>query len=321
LTRQLLTFSRGGAPARALVELAPVVREAALFASRGAGSVCHFDLPAETWPVEADPGQVAQVVQNLTLNALEAMPGGGTVELSLANVQLDGSLGTLGRGPYVRLRVIDQGVGIPPDRLSRIFDPFYSTKGRGTGLGLAVCHSIVVRHGGQIEARSEPGKGSILEVLLPARPGTRAAPPSVAPARQAPVRPGRVLVMDDEEPVRRVAQRALAAMGYEVEGVADGAAAVARWREARAAGRPFDLVILDLTVAGGAGGAETLERLRAEDPQVRAVASSGYANAPVMADFRAFGFAAALPKPWSAADLRALVGTLLAEVGDVGPAR
>jgi PAS domain S-box-containing protein len=320
LTRQLLTFSRGGAPVRVLIDLSATVREAALFASRGAASACRFEAPADLWAVEADPGQVAQVVQNLTINAREAMPAGGTVDLSLSNVQLDAGIGTLRPGPYVRLRVADQGVGIPADRLSRIFDPFFSTKGRGTGLGLAVCHSIVMRHGGHVEARSEPGRGSTFDVFLPAQPGAQVEPAREVPPRDASNRPGRVLVMDDEEAVRRVAQRVLAAMDCDVESVPDGAAAVARWREARAAGRPFDLVILDLTVAGGAGGAEALARLRAEDPDVLAVVSSGYSTGPVMANHRAFGFAAALPKPWSAEELRAVVGQLLA-AGGSGPAR
>ncbi len=310
LTRQLLTFARGGAPAKALLDPGPLVREAALFASRGAAGACQVEAPAGLWPVEADAGQLGQVVQNLVLNALEARPD-GVVVLSLANVER--APAATPAGPCLRLRVTDQGPGIPAEQVARIFDPFYSTKQRGSGLGLAVTHSIVARHGGQVEVRSGAGQGSTFEVFLPAHPDRTVLPP--APQVPSPAVRRRVLVMDDEEPIRRVAQRVLTAAGCDVAVAADGEEAVAHWRAAREAGRPFELAVLDLTVPGGMAGLETLAALRALDPGVRAVVSSGYSNSAVLADHRAHGFAAAIAKPWSADELRRVVAEIGASVG------
>ncbi len=309
LTLQLLTFSRGGAPAKELIDPGPVVREAALFASRGAAGTCRIEVPAGLWPVEADPGQLGQVVQNLVLNALEARPD-GEVTISLANVAREPP--ATPSGPCLHLQVSDQGTGMPPERLERIFDPFFSTKRRGSGLGLAVTHSIVARHGGQVEVASAVGRGSTFDIYLPALPDRtlRPADPDV------PVAPMnlRVLVMDDEAPILRLAQRTLGAAGCQVVVAADGQEAVERWREAHVAGRPFDVVVLDLTVPGRMAGEETLSVLLELDPRVRAVVSSGYSESEVMEDHRAHGFRAAIPKPWSAEELRRVV----AEVGAVG---
>ena len=310
LTRQLLTFARGGAPVKSLIDPGPLVREAAIFASRGAAGACRLEIPEELWPVEADPGQLGQVVQNLVLNAFEARPD-GQVTVSLSNVQRDPA--ATPAGPCLRLRVTDLGPGIPAEKLERIFDPFFSTKQHGSGLGLAVTHSIVSRHGGQVEVRSGDGQGTTFDVWLPASPD-RSTAAAAAPTASAASSPGaalgglrRVLVMDDEEPIRRLARRVFGSVGCEVELAADGVEALVQWRTARKVGRPFDLVVLDLTVPGGMGGLETLAALRALDPGIRAVVSSGYSNAAVMADHKAHGFAAALDKPWSAEQLRRVV--------------
>jgi PAS domain S-box-containing protein len=309
LTRQLLTFSRGGAPMKTLLDPGPVVREAARFASRGAAGTCRVEVPDGLWTLKADAGQLGQVVQNLVLNGLEAHPG-GEVTISLANLRRQPP--AVPAGPCLHLRVSDQGQGIPAERLTRIFDPFFSTKDRGSGLGLAVTHSIVVRHGGQVEVRSAPGQGTSFDIFLPALPeGVAAAAPPKAPA---PIMRLNVLVMDDEEAILRLAQRALGAAGCEVEVAVNGVEAVARWRAAREAGRPFDVVVLDLTVPGGMAGQETLAALRQLDPAIRSVVSSGYSASEVLADHRAHGFTAAITKPWSADELRRVV----AEVGAQG---
>ena len=311
LTRQLLTFSKGGAPAKAVLDLAPVVREAASFAVRGAAGALDLDLSEGLWPVEADAGQVDQVVHNLVLNALEALPG-GTVQVSLGNEVVEEGGPPVRPGAYVRLRVTDRGPGIPAELQPKIFDPFYSTKQRGSGLGLAVSHSIVTRHGGAMEVRSKPGEGTTFEVFFPACPGR--TPRRVMPrsgscvvAAAAAVARGRVMVMDDEETIRRVAERVLSGMGCDVVAVADGAEAVALHAAAREAGRPFDLVVLDLTVPGAMGGVEALARMRQLDPEVRAVVSSGYSDAATLTDHRSHGFVAVMPKPWTAVDLRRVV--------------
>ena len=314
LTRQLLTFSKGGAPVTEVVELLPLVQESATFAVRGRSTACRFHSAPGLWPVAVDRGQLGQVVQNLVINAAEAMPSGGTVELELENAQLDAATaGRLAPGSYVRLRVRDRGSGIPAEVLPAIFDPFVSTKQRGSGLGLAVCHSVVARHGGAIDVRSQPAQGTTFEVLLPASPG--AAVLGRKSDQPAPRRGGRVLVMDDEEMLRRVAQRIFGSLGCEVAVAADGLEAVALWRAARESGRPFDLVIVDLTVSGGTGGAETLRRLRGLDPAVKVVVSSGYSEAAEMSGFASHGFAAVLPKPYSAEEARRVIGALLEPAG------
>jgi signal transduction histidine kinase/ActR/RegA family two-component response regulator len=310
LTRQLLTFSKGGAPVTRLVNLLPLVQESALFAARGTAATCTVRAAADLWPAAVDPGQIGQVVQNLVINAVEAMTSGGAVEVTLENRTLaTATPGGLQPGPFVLLRVRDQGKGVAAELLPRIFDPFFSTKQRGSGLGLAVTHSVVVRHGGAIEASSQVGRGTTFEILLPGSPG-RVSAQQADPTR-AQQRCGRVLVMDDEEMLRRVAARIIGSLGCEVVAAAEGAEAIARWEQARAEGRPFDAVVVDLTVRGGLGGVETLRRLREQDPGVRVVVSSGYSEASEMASHAAHGFAAVLPKPYSAEDARAAIGPLL----------
>jgi len=308
LTRQLLTFSKGGAPVKRIVDLAAVIRESATFSVHGSRAICQFDLAPDLWPAEVDPGQIGQVIQNLVLNAVEAMPDGGRIRLEAVNVRTPGG-GGAAAGCSVRIRVTDEGTGIPAELAPRVFDPFFTTKRQGTGLGLAVCQSIVSRHGGLIDFRALPGQGTTFELLLPAVPGARPRPDAAGGGRRS--HAGRVLVMDDEELLRRAAARIFSSLGCEVTTAADGREAVELFRAARAAGAPFDGVILDLTVPGGMGGVETLARLREIDPGVKAIVSSGYSNDPIMADRRGHGFAAVLVKPYGTAEAeRALAAVL-----------
>ncbi|MBI5532868.1 MAG: PAS domain S-box protein [Deltaproteobacteria bacterium] len=302
LTQQLLTFSRGGAPVKRISDVARVVREAALFATRGSSVACQFDFAPDLWPAEVDEGQIAQVIQNLVINAVEAMPSGGVIAIGAENLPLrreDSPL--LDPGPYVRIRVKDEGVGIAENLLQRVFDPYFTTKQRGSGLGLSICHSIVTRHQGSISVSSRPQSGTMFEVLLPATPGDmgqeRAA--AVSGVRGE----GRVLLMDDEEVILQMTARILETIGYQAATARDGKDAIEQFLAAREAGSPFDVVILDLTVPGGMGGLETLARMREIEPEVKAVVSSGYSNDPVMSDFRAHGFAGVLIKPYQIADV------------------
>jgi PAS domain S-box-containing protein len=312
LTRQLLTFSRGGAPIRRPTSLAAVVRESAAFVSSGSRVRLDVSLPDDLWSADADPDQLSRVVQNLVLNAMQASPDGGTVRVAGVNLpagtrpagEASGRLDDVDR---VRLVVSDDGPGIPPELQPRIFDPFFTTRPTGTGLGLAIAESIVQRHGGVIAVESRPGSGAAFRVDLPRAlgdPAPRRIPtPSARPAFR------RVLVMDDEPAVRQVATDMLAALGCDVETCRDGAEAVRCHMEARAAGRPFTAIVLDLTVPGGPGGAWAADELRRVDPDVRLIASSGYAEDALMAGFRGHGFDAVLPKPYSMEQLRdALVG-------------
>jgi CheY-like chemotaxis protein len=297
LTHQLLTFSRGGAPVRRALALGDLLRETAEFALVGSNARVQFSIPDGLWPAEADPAQISQVVQNLVINAAEAMPEGGVVAVAAANATLDAASGIpLPPGRYVKLVVRDTGVGIAPENLSRIFDPYFTTKGAGSGLGLAVVHSILRNHGGHIQVQSRLGAGSTFEAYLPAAEA-RAHP--AAPSPEAPRRARRVLVMDDDAIIRHGVERLLRRAGYGVATAADGDEAVRLYSEAARRGERFDAVVLDLTVVGGMGGGACLERLRALDPDVRAIAASGFHRDAVLAEARDRGFCATVAKPFS----------------------
>jgi PAS domain S-box-containing protein len=309
LTQQLLTFSKGGAPVKKVVALRPIVEEASRFALSGSAVRGEHAFAPDLWPVEADAGQVGQVIHNLVLNAVQAMARGGVVRLSTENVTLSGEEGIpLAAGPYVRLRIADDGPGIAPEHLPRIFDPYFTTKAGGHGLGLASVFSIVKGHGGHVTVASIPGKGTTFDVYLPASPSaaTAAARPAVAASTSAAAPEAarrRILVMDDEAQVRRVAAAMLGRLGFEVATAANGREAVARAREAHDAGRPYELFLLDLTVPGGFGGVDAVREIHAFDPPAVCIATSGYANDPVLARFREYGFAATVAKPYTLDDL------------------
>jgi PAS domain S-box-containing protein len=302
LTQQLLTFSKGGAPVKKVVEIRSIVEEAARFALSGAPARAEFTFPSEPWQVEADAGQLSQVVHNLILNAVQAMPTGGTISVGCENVGLAaGDVGPLPAGRYVRITVRDEGHGIPPDHLHRIFDPYFTTKAGGHGLGLASVYSVVQRHGGHVTVESALGKGTAFAVYLPATDRSAVGSSSQHGVRRT--GSGRVLVMDDEPTVRKVATVMLTRLGYDVAAAADGSEALDMVRAAREAGRPFEVLLMDLTVPGGMGGVEAAGRLPLVDSEAVAVATSGYSNDPVMARCRDFGFVGVIAKPYTPADL------------------
>ena len=315
LTQQLLTFAKGGEPVRAAVNLPELLRETTDFALHGAKARAEFQIAEDLWPANADKGQLGQVVQNLVINSVQAMPEGGVLRVGAGNVTLAGSAGDppLPPGRYVRLSVADTGTGIAAEYLAKIFDPYFTTKQQGSGLGLATVYSIVKKHQGHIEVESQLGRGTTFHLWLPA--AARAADENVArPAPAAPLK-ARVLLMDDEEPIRELARIFLRRLGLECEPAVDGAQAVQKFQEARAAGRPFDLVLMDLTVPGGMGGREALELLKKIDPGVRAIVSSGYSQDPVMANYRAHGFMGILPKPYDLDQLRQVLEETLENRG------
>lgn len=313
LTQQLLTFSKGGAPVRKLVNVAELVTKAVRFVCHGASARCTFAVAGDLWPVIADSGQISQVIHNLVINALQAMDGGGDLEVGAENVMIDPSrIKVLQPGRYVRIWVRDHGIGIPREHLTRIFDPYFSTKPHGSGLGLAVTYSVIKNHHGHVEVESEPGVGSTFSIFLPAAeeaPGQAPAQPVVAPGG------GRILLVDDEEDIISTTGALLRRLGYTVEAARDGATAVRKYCQARAAGTPYDVVILDLTMPGGMGGRQTLEELRAHDPGVVAIASSGYSNDPVMAQYRVHGFMGVLVKPYTLHEISAAVHAVLLNSG------
>ncbi len=314
LTQQLLTFSRGGTPVTRPTVIGDLVEEAVGFALRGTPVLGEVTADDGLWAVEIDEGQVTQVFNNLLINAGQAMPGGGTARVHLENVELpEDHPSLLPAGAYVRATIRDHGTGIAAEHLPRIFDPYFTTKQRGSGLGLAVCYSIVKSHGGTIVAESELGAGSTFHVYLPA---TREEV-DVPSLREVEVvqGKGKVLLMDDEDSIRELMEQALTAFGYRIACVPDGADAVELYRSAGERGVPFDVVLLDLTVPGGMGGLETLTRLRDLNPDVRAIVISGYSNDPVLADHARHGFAAAVSKPFNLEELSNVVAEVLADGG------
>ncbi|MBI5499518.1 MAG: PAS domain S-box protein [Deltaproteobacteria bacterium] len=308
LTRQLLTFARGGEPARRTTALGALVRDAAQFALHGSTSRCEFDIAPDLYQAEVDPGQISQVVHNLVLNAAQAMEGGGSIEIACRNAAVaPGDALPLAPGPYVTVAVRDHGPGVPADRLATIFEPYFTTKPRGTGLGLTIVHSIVLKHDGHVRVESRAGEGSTFVLWLPASMNAAEPPPPVA--RTALGGTGRVLLMDDDPAVLDVAAQMLRHLGYEVDTATDGATALRLYRDAHAAARSYEAVLLDLTVPGGMGGAEAVRRILALDPEAVAIACSGYSSDPILANPRAFGFRDALAKPY---DISALGRTLVA---------
>ncbi len=313
LTLQLLTFAKGGEPVRTTIELPELLKEAAGFALHGAKARSEFDLAPGLWRVNADKGQVGQVVQNLVINAVQAMPAGGVVTVSASNVELtstgDGGP-PLPPGRYVRLAVADTGLGIAPENLAKIFDPYFTTKAQGTGLGLASAYSIVRKHEGHIMAESMPGRGTVFRFWLPAVSGSAPGPAQSGTDGRSLFR-ARVLFMDDEPSIRSMAVLFMERIGYDCEVATDGAEAVKKYQEAMVAGRKYEVVVMDLTVPGGMGGREAMEHLRRLDPGVCAIVSSGYSRDPVLASYQAHGFQAVLPKPYGLDQLTKVMRAVL----------
>lgn len=310
LSAQLLTFAKGGAPVRRVANLSRLVTDSVQLARAGTSITIHADVAADLWPAEVDAGQIGQVLHNILLNAKQAMPDGGVIDVRAENIVESTGSGEQSSGSAVRISIRDTGPGIAVEVLPRIFDPYFTTKQKGNGLGLATAYAIVSRHGGHISAESTPGEGALLSFTLPAAPGSipREAPPNERKRTGV----GRVLVMDDEDSLRSLLERVLTALGYEVRSARDGAEAIALYQHAAAAGRNFDAVLLDLTVSGGMGGIETAARLKEFDPTVKLIVSSGYSDAAVMANFREHGFDDVIPKPWQAAQISEVLERVLA---------
>ena len=302
LTQQLLTFAKGGAPIKKVTTITEIIKDATSFAMRGSNVKCEYGLPEDLWPLEVDGGQLSQVIQNLVINACQAMPDGGALTIKAGNQKLfEHDLPLLSAGKYVHLSFQDQGNGISKENLLRIFDPYFSTKNNGSGLGLAIAYSIIKKHGGGITVDSEIGKGSSFSLYLPAT--GRNVPVQKTVQKMTATSAGKVLVMDDDESIRDVATKMLQYLGCVVDTAWDGESAIAQYLKAKEEGRPFDVVIMDLTIPGGMGGEEAVAKIRAIDPEIRAVASSGYATDPIMSDFKRYGFKGVVPKPYKIEEL------------------
>jgi PAS domain S-box-containing protein len=311
LTGQLLAFARGGEPRRALCDVAQLTWDSVNFALSGSQVGVEFDITPDLWAAEVDTAQFGQVVSNLVLNAVQAMDGVAEARLVVVARNLpEGAAGGHGAsGPSVLIQLRDVGHGIPDEIRDKLCDPYFSTRAGGTGLGLATVFAVVSRHGGWLDIESRPGAGTTVSVAFPASPTRR--PEGSSETADVLGGSGRVLVMDDDPLVQDVFAAALPELGFEVEVVAEGAQAVARHAAALDAGQPFDLVIMDLTVPGGMGGREAMAAIRAREPDALGIAASGYSKDPVMSNFRAAGFAGALPKPFTISGLGRLTRKVL----------
>ncbi len=307
LTNQLLTFSKGGTPVKKVTVIDKLIKEAAEFGLHGSNVACNFELAKDLMPAEIDAGQITQVINNLVINASQAMPDGGVIRIKAQNhtiVNKDRTL-PLEPGEYICISVADEGVGIPQKYLKRVFDPFFTTKDKGNGLGLASCYSIIKKHYGHITVSSEQGVGTQFTFYLPA---TEKVPATGNKKTSNNIKgQGRILVVDDDEPLRKLASMSLSKCGYEVETASDGEMGFRMYRDAVRGNKPYDIVILDLTIPGGMGGKDTLEKMKKIDPSVSAIVSSGYSNDPVMSEYKKYGFRACLVKPFRADELNNIV--------------
>ncbi|MDD3267946.1 MAG: PAS domain S-box protein [Syntrophomonadaceae bacterium] len=301
LTQQLLTFARGGAPVMKITTIEELIKDAVTFSLSGSSVKAQFNIK-NLWKVEIDAGQINQVINNLILNAVQAMPDGGEIRVAADNTELDEfNMHPLKAGPYIRISIKDQGQGIPEHCLDKIFDPYFTTKEQGTGLGLATAFSIINRHGGHLYCESSANEGACFNIYLPA------VCDEVELAKEEERVPlqgkGRVLVMDDQYRIQTMLGEMLIQLGYEPELTNDGMQSIERYREAMANGKPFNAVIMDLTIPGGMGGKRALEGLVAIDPAVRVIVSSGYTSDPLLSQQGKSGFQAVLAKPYSIVEL------------------
>ncbi len=319
LTMQLITFSKGGTPVKKTGSIGDLIQESTIFSISGSNVKSEFSIPHDLWLVEFDEGQLKHAISNMVVNALESMPDGGTINVKAehSNITTERDL-PLPEGKYVIISIRDQGIGIPEKHLSMIFDPYFSTKVRGTqkgmGLGLATTYSILNRHDGHITVESEVGVGTTFTIYLPAHEKDvreLLEPIEITKPERPEIRTGRILLMDDEKSIRKVTKQMLGRLGYDPDFAKDGTEAIEQYKEAIESGRPFDGVILDLTIKEGMGGIDTIKKLMGIDPQVRAIVSSGYSNDPVMTNFREYGFMAALPKPYTKKDLNDVLNKVI----------
>ncbi len=309
LTRQLLTFAKGGNPLTKAVSICELAREVSAFALSGSKSSCELMFTEDLPPVEIDEGQITQVITNLLINADQAMQEGGTIKITGEEVVVnESSTLPLKVGNYVALTITDQGSGISDRILSRIFDPYFSTKEDGSGLGLTICYSIVKKHGGHISVQSEHGKGTSFAVFLPVS--------SVKIEKEILKEnlifgEGKVLLMEDQESVRQTASEMMTFLGYEVESAKDGAEAIRLYKQAFLSDHPFDVVITDLTVRGGMGGKMAVGELIRIDPDVKAIVSSGYSSDDVLSDYKKHGFYDVIPKPYKLQELSKILNRVI----------
>ncbi|MFC1862247.1 PAS domain S-box protein, partial [Chloroflexota bacterium] len=297
LTQRLLTFASGGVPIKKAVSAGSLITEATSFALSGSNVKPVFSIPDDLWVVEVDEGQMNQVISNIVINADQAMPDGGIINIGAKNTAIkEAEALPLPEGNYIEISIEDHGIGISEEHLKRIFEPYFTTKQKGDGLGLATAYSIIKKHNGHITVQSKLGSGTIFHIYLPA-----SKKPAVAVEEtkaEGVAGEGRILVMDDEEIVQQFLHSGLTGIGYEVVLTKDGVEAIEKYTRANESGQPFNAVIMDLTIPGGMGGKEAIKKLLEIDPDARVIVSSGYSTDPIMANFEEYGFSAVIAKPY-----------------------
>ncbi|HZW84179.1 MAG TPA: PAS domain S-box protein [Candidatus Deferrimicrobium sp.] len=314
LTQQLLTFAKGGKPVKNTISIGRLISESTTFALRGSNVRSEYEGAEDLWPVEVDEAQIKQVINNLLINAQQAMPNGGTISVKAENIKATNSRkisATPPKGEYVKISIADCGIGISAETLPKIFDPYFTTKENGNGLGLATVYSIIKKHNGYITVKSIVGEGTTFFIYL-ARSQEKLL------HKKHKLKPmlkgkGRVLVVDDEAKIRNLVCEMLEHMGYDYESVPDGLAALELYKQRKDSAQGFDIVIMDLTIPGGMGGKEAIREFIKLDPSVKGIVSSGYSDAPVMADYRRFGFRGCVSKPYRIEELGSVLQQVLQE--------
>lgn len=314
LTQQLLTFSKGGSPVKEETNIEEIIQESAKFVIRGSNCYCNFIINPDIWSVQVDKGQLSQVIQNIVLNAIQSMPSGGQILIKISNFKRDNeNIPGLYHNKYVKISIQDQGIGITEEDLKHIFDPYYTTKETGNGLGLTICYSIIKQHNGIIDVSSEKHKGTNFNIYLPASNQSS----SSIKDREAQIEENhpnaRILLMDDDSMVRNMVSRILHRFNYQVEYVNEGNQLIDAYKKSLMLDNPFDLIITDLTIQGGMGGREAVEILHRIHPKIKCIVMSGYSNDPVLANYESYGFSARISKPFSINDFITIIQKVLAQ--------
>jgi two-component system, cell cycle sensor histidine kinase and response regulator CckA len=307
LTQQLLTFSKGGAPIKKVVAIGDFLKDVCQFALTGTPVICKFDLDHELLPVEVDEGQMTQAIGHIVINGHQAMRDGGTIRIKAENSIVGTSADNLPAGRYMDISITDEGNGIPEENLNKIFDPYFTTKQKGSGLGLAVCYSVIKNHKGHIKVESTLGIGTTFHIYLPVFEGRQHDRKNVEEGTFS-ASGGRILVMDDEDSIRDMMGDILSSYGYVVDFARNGEEAVSLYQDSI-----YDAVILDLTIPGGMGGKETMKELLRIDPRVKVIVSSGYSSDPIMSDFKQYGFRNVIAKPYRIEELEEVIEQVIAE--------
>jgi len=310
LTQQLLTFASGGMPVKKITSLARLLKSATTFALSGSRVKCEFTVPDNLREVEVDEGQFSQAINNIVINAKQAMDNEGVLQIRAENIALPAAQGpVLPEGYYVRITIEDHGIGIARENLEKIFDPYFTTRKKGSGLGLTTAYSIIKKHNGLITVESKVKAGTRFHIYLPAPARAPAGEEPRPEKRQAATK--KILVMDDEQTIRDIASRMLKHLGFtDIVTANNGSEALALYEKAMADGEPFNIVIMDLTVPGNMGGKEAIKELLKLDPGAQAVVSSGYASDPIISDYQRYGFSGVLVKPYTMEELKSVISNI-----------